>query len=69
MDVVMRLFGVRWGRGDEEGVEKQNEAAIQFYGGIADPLRAIPKRDAYLISHLGSNKPIETHCNWITQLM
>lgn len=36
------------------------EVVIHFYGGIADPLRAMAKQDANLISHLGSNKPIVT---------
>lgn len=63
MDVVMCLFGVGAGGGSGGS---ENEAAIQFYGGIADPLRAIPKRDANLISRFGLK---QTHCNWIIQLM
>lgn len=36
MDVVMRLFG-----GGGGGGGGGTEVAIRFYGGIADPLRAI----------------------------
>lgn len=50
----MCLFGVGEGREGGGGVGSENEAAIQFYGGIADPLRAIPQReDANLISRFG----------------
>lgn len=57
MDVMMHLF-------KKKQKKAENEAVIQLWQNHlhahSDPLKAILKHDANLISHLGSNKPIVT---------